>query len=308
VKALITGVTGQDGSYLSELLLSKGYEVHGLIRRLSSHPESLRWVPAQVKLHFGDLQNENALSYLIKELQPDEIYNLAAQTDVRVSFDIPEYTGEVTGLGVTRLLESIRFFSPSSKLYQASTSEMFGNAPPPQSEATVMQPANPYAAAKLYAHNMCQIYRSSYNLFICCGILFNHESPRRGKNFVTRKITSCLASNLPLTLGNTQAKRDWGYAPDYVEAMWLMMQHPHSDNYVVGTGETHSVGEFINEVATLLCRKIEVTRDPKMIRPSETSFLQADPSFIKKELGWEPKVRFKSLVKRMLDADLTLLE
>ena len=313
-KALITGITGQDGSYLAELLLGKGYEVHGLIRRTALYPESLKniaHIQDRLTLHYGDLAIENHLFGLLSELQPDEIYNLAAQSDVRVSFDIPEYTGEITGLGVLRLLEAIRRFSPSSKFYQASSSEMFGNSPPPQNEDTPMQPRSPYGAAKLYGYNMARIYRDAYGLFCCNGILFNHESERRGKNFVTRKITESLprirdGKQSKLYLGNLDAKRDWGYAPDYCEAMWLMMQQEEPDDFVIGTGEAHSVREFVAlAFQTLFLDWQEyVEIDPQFYRPSEVNYLLADARKAKRILGWQPKTTFEELVILMLDADL----
>lgn len=305
MKALITGVTGQDGSYLSELLLSKGYEVHGMVRRTAQYPESLEYVPKDVQIHFGDLQNEHHLCSIIHEIKPDEIYNLAAQSDVRVSFDIPEYTGEITGVGVTRLLEAVKKFSSNSKVYQASSSEMFGTCTPPQNELGPFLPQNPYAVAKLYAHHMCRIYREAYGIFVSCGILFNHESPRRGKNFVTRKITSAVIQKRQLSLGNLSARRDWGYAPDYVEAMWRMLQQGKPDDFVIGTGETHSVQEFMEE--SYKCCELNwkeyVTINPKLFRPSETHYLCANAEKARKTLGWKPKVTFHELVKIMIEAE-----
>ena len=304
-KALITGVTGQDGSYLSELLLTKGYEVHGTVRRTAQYPESLEYVPKNVQIHFGDLQNENHLCSLIYEIRPDEIYNLAAQSDVRVSFDIPEYTGEITGIGVTRLLEAVRKFSPESRLYQASSSEMFGTCTPPQNENGPFLPQNPYAVAKLYAHHMCRIYREAYGMFVSCGILFNHESPRRGKNFVTRKITSAIARKQEVTLGNLNAKRDWGYAPDYVRAMWLMLQQDKPDDFVIGTGEAHTVQDFVEEACK--CCNLNwidyVKFDPKLLRPAETHYLQANTTKAREVLTWKPTVTFHELVRIMVEAE-----
>jgi len=313
VKALITGITGQDGSYLAELLLSKGYEVHGLIRRTALYPESLKnieHIKDKLELHYGDLATENHLSALMAELHPDEIYNLASQSDVRISFDIPEYTGDITGLGVVRLLEAIRKFSPNSRFYQASSSEMFGNSPPPQNEDTPMHPRSPYGAAKLYGYNIVRVYRDSYNLFCCNGILFNHESERRGRNFVTRKITESLPRILSgeqetLYLGNLNAKRDWGYAPDYCEAMWLMMQDK-PDDFVIGTGEAHSVSEFL-EVAFSrvgLDWQKYVKTDPQLYRPSEVNYLLADASKARRILGWQPRTSFNDLVRIMVDTEL----
>ncbi|MCJ7829399.1 MAG: GDP-mannose 4,6-dehydratase [Dehalococcoidia bacterium] len=314
VKALITGITGQDGSYLAELLLSKGYEVHGLIRRTALYPESLKnieHIKDSIKLHHGDLATENHLSALIAELQPDEVYNLASQSDVRISFDIPEYTGDITGLGVVRLLEAIRKFSPKSKFYQASSSEMFGNSPPPQNEETPMNPRSPYGAAKLYGYNITRVYRDSYNLFCCNGVLFNHESERRGRNFVTRKITKSVPGILngtqkKLDLGNLDAKRDWGYAPDYCEAMWLMMQQDRPDDFAIGTGKAHSVRDFLDcafgYVGLDWGEYVEI--DPNLFRPTEVNYLLADATKAKSILGWEPKTSFSELVKIMVESDL----
>ena len=313
-KALITGISGQDGSYLAELLLAKGYEVHGLIRRTALYPDSLKnieHIQDAVKLQHGDLATDNHLSALVAEVQPDEVYNLASQSDVRISFDIPEYTGDITGLGVVRLLEAIRKFSPKSKFYQASSSEMFGNSSPPQNEDSPMHPQSPYGAAKLYGYNVTRIYRDSYNLFCCNGILFNHESERRGKNFVTRKITGALAQILAekqkkLYLGNLDAKRDWGYAPDYSEAMWLMMQQDKPDDFVIGTGEAHSVREFLEVAFSYVDLEWQqyVEIDSRFYRPSEVNCLLADASKAKRILGWQPKTSFNELVKRMVDFDL----
>jgi len=313
VTALITGITGQDGSYLAELLLFKGYEVHGLIRRTALYPENLKNI-AQIQerlcLHYGDLATDNHLSAVIAELQPDEIYNLASQSDVRISFDIPEYTGEITGLGVVRLLEAIRKFSPKSRFYQASSSEMFGNSPPPQNEDTPMNPRSPYGAAKLYGYNIVRVYRDSYNLFCCNGILFNHESERRGRNFVTRKITESLPRILSgeqetLYLGNLNAKRDWGYAPDYCEAMWLMMQDK-PDDFVIGTGEAHSVSEFLEVAFTRVGLDWQkfIKIDPQLYRPSEVNYLLADASKARRILGWQPRTSFNDLVRIMVDTEL----
>jgi GDPmannose 4,6-dehydratase len=318
-KALITGITGQDGSYLAELLLSKGYEVHGLIRRASSfntgrinHIYQDPHAPGvRLFLHYGDLSNLGQLANLIYNIQPEEIYHLGAQSHVRVSFDIPEYTGDITGLGTTRILEAIRRSGIKTKFYQASSSEMFGNAPAPQNEDTPFKPRSPYAAAKVYAYWMTLNYREGYKMFTCNGILFNHESARRGETFVTRKITRAIANILAgkqkkLYLGNLDAKRDWGYAPEYVEAMWLMLQQDEPDDYVIGTGEAHSVKEFAKEVfsyANLNWEKyIEI--DPRYFRPTEVQFLLADASKAKKKLNWKPKITFKELVRIMVDADM----
>ena len=318
-KALITGITGQDGSYLAEFLLSKGYEVHGLIRRSSSFNTSriahLFTDPHEpvikLHLHYADLSDGSRLTNLIYDIQPDEIYNLGAQSHVRVSFDMPEYTGHITALGTTRLLEVIRRSNLKIKFYQASSSEMFGNAPPPQSESTPFQPRNPYAVAKLYSYWMTVNYRLGYKLFACNGILFNHESPRRGETFVTKKITRAIAEILAgrqknLYIGNLEAKRDWGYAPEYVEAMWLIMQHEEPDDYVLGTGECHSVQEFVQEAFSYvkLDWKQYVKIDSRYFRPTETEYLQADCRKASDKLGWKPKVKFKELVRIMVDADM----
>ena len=293
--------------------MSKGYEVHGMIRRTALYPESLKnieHVRDKLVLHFGDMSTEHHLCSLVHEIQPDEIYNLASQSDVRVSFDIPEYTGDATGLGVTRLLEAVRRFSPNSKFYQASSSEMFGNSAPPQNENGPFRPRNPYAAAKLYAHHMCSIYREAYGLFVACGILFNHESPRRGKNFVTRKITSAVheiatGRRTELFLGNLEAKRDWGHAPDYVEAMWLMLQQDTPDDFVIGTGEVHTVQEFVEEAFRLvnLDWRDYVKIDSALYRPAETVYLHADARKAEAELGWKPTVTFHELIRIMLEAE-----
>ncbi len=319
MKAFITGITGQDGSYLAELLLSKGYEVHGLIRRASTFNtgriEHLYTDPhepgAKLRLHYGDLSDSTQLTNLIYDISPDEIYHLGAQSHVRVSFDMPEYTGDITALGTTRLLEVIRWSGLKTKFYQASSSEMFGDAPPPQSENTPFHPRSPYAAAKVYAYWMAVNYREGYNLFACNGILFNHESPRRGETFVTRKITRAIAYILTekqqyLYLGNLEAKRDWGYAPDYVETMWLIMQQEQPEDYVIGTGECYSVKEFLEEAfayAGLDWRQY-VKIDPRYFRPTEVQLLLADPVKARAKLGWEPKVTFKELVRIMVDADM----
>ncbi len=317
-KALITGITGQDGSYLAELLLAKGYEVHGIIRRASSFNtgriEHLYQDPhingVQLFLHYGDIADAANLSKLVSGIQPDEIYHLAAQSHVRVSFDIPEYTGDVTALGTTRILEAIRQTQSKARFYQASSSEMFGNVPAPQSETTPFRPASPYAAAKVYAYWATVNYRESYGLFACNGILFNHESPRRGETFVTRKITRGLARiaaglDDKIYLGNLDARRDWGYAKEYVEAMWLMLQQKNPEDYVIATGEARSVREFLDEsfsYAGLNWRE-HVEIDPKYFRPSEVNLLLGDAGKAKRNLGWEPKTGFKDLVRLMVDAD-----
>jgi len=318
-KALITGITGQDGSYLAELLLSKGYEVHGLIRRSSTFSTSridhLYIDPhepeSKLFLHYGDLSDSSQLTNLFYDIKPDEIYHLGAQSHVRVSFDMPEYTGDIVALGTTRLLEALRRSGIKAKFYQASSSEMFGMSPPPQSEATPFQPRSPYAVAKVHSYWMTVNYRDGYNLFTCNGILFNHESPRRGETFVTRKVTRAIAGILAekqqsLHLGNLEAKRDWGYAPEYVETMWLMLQQEEPDDYVIGTGESHSVREFVEEAFDYagLDWKKYVKIDPRYFRPTEVELLLADYTKAKKELGWSPKVTFKELVRIMVDADL----
>jgi GDPmannose 4,6-dehydratase len=322
-KALVTGITGQDGSYLAELLLSKGYEVHGIIRRASSfntaridhlysdpHLNGVRFF-----LHFGDISDSTNLIKLLYRIQPDEVYHLAAQSHVRVSFDIPEYTGDVTGLSTVRILEAIRQTGLKAKFYQASSSEMFGKVSmSPQSETTPFYPRSPYAAAKVYAYWSTVNYRESYGLFACNGILFNHESPRRGETFVTRKITRAAARikaglQDKLYLGNLEAQRDWGYAKEYVEAMWLMLQQDQPDDYVVATGETHSVKEFLEETFAHsgLDWQEHVEIDPKYYRPTEVDLLVGDASKAKAILGWEPQTRFRDLVHLMVTADATLL-
>jgi GDPmannose 4,6-dehydratase len=318
-KAFVTGITGQDGSYLAERLLSKGYEVHGLIRRSSTFSTSridhLYTDPHQpgtrLFLYYGDLSDGSHLTHLIYNVQPDEIYHLAAQSHVRVSFDIPEYTGNITGLGSTRILEAICKSGVKSRYYQASSSEMFGSAPPPQNELTPFQPRSPYAAAKLYAYWMTVNYREGYNIFACNGILFNHESPRRGQTFVTRKVTRAIAEMLAgrqdyLYLGNLSARRDWGYAPEYVDAMWRILQQDKAADYVIGTGETHSVEEFVSEAFGYagLDWHEKVKCDPRYLRPTEVAQLQADPSRARRDLDWEPRIEFSDLVKIMVDADM----
>lgn len=363
-KALITGITGQDGSYLAEFLLEKGYEVHGLIRRSSTfNTERIDHIyadphdpKAKLFLHYGDITDSGQLTNLIYNIQPDEIYHLAAQSHVRVSFDMPEFTGDVTGIGTTRLLESIRRSGIKTRFYQASSSEMFGDAPPPQNEETPFRPRSPYSAAKVYAYWMVKNYREGYGMFAVNGILFNHESPRRGETFVTRKITRALARikiglQDKLYLGNLEAKRDWGYAPDFVEAMWLMLQQGKPDDYVIATGETHSVREFVDLAfshagielewkgkgvgekgivrslsssfplalvstsasnltltSTLNVGDVLIDIDQRYFRPLEVESLQGDASKAKNKLNWKPKVRFKELVKIMVDADIKNLE
>ncbi|MDI7261248.1 MAG: GDP-mannose 4,6-dehydratase [Thermodesulfobacteriota bacterium] len=321
-KALITGITGQDGSYLAEFLLEKGYEVHGLIRRASTfNTERIDHIyadphdsKAKLFLHYGDITDSGQLTNLIYNIQPDEIYHLAAQSHVRVSFDMPEFTGDVTGIGTTRLLEAIRRSGIKTKFYQASSSEMFGDTPPPQNEETPFRPRSPYGAAKVYAYWMVRNYREAYNMFACNGILFNHESPRRGETFVTRKITRGIAHIVAgkqekIYLGNLEAKRDWGFAPEYVETMWLILQQGKPEDYVIGTGETHSVKEFLEEAFTYV--KLDWAKyaeiDPRYFRPTEVESLLADPTKARKRLGWQPKVTFSELVRIMVDCDMELI-
>jgi GDPmannose 4,6-dehydratase len=323
-KALITGITGQDGSYLAELLLSKGYEVHGLIRRASTFntgrldaiytdPHAGR---TPLFLHYADLSDASALSRLIGKIQPAEIYNLAAQSHVRVSFDSPEYTTDITATGAVRLLEAIRETGIQPRFYQASSSEMYGKVQEiPQTERTPFYPRSPYGCAKLYAYWITVNYRESYRLFACNGILFNHESPRRGETFVTRKITRAVAHiraglQDKLYLGNLDAKRDWGYAREYVEAMWLMMQQDEPDDYVVATNQTHSIREFLDAAfghAGLDWKKY-VEIDPRYYRPAEVDLLMGDYSKAKQKLAWEPRTTFAELVRLMVDADVKLLQ
>jgi len=322
-KALITGITGQDGSYLAELLLDKGYEVHGIIRRASTfntgridhlyqdpHINGIR-----LFLHYGDIADSTNLIKLLYRLEPDEIYHLAAQSHVRVSFDIPEYTGDVSALGTIRLLEAIRETKLKTKFYQASSSEMYGKIlETPQKETTPFYPRSPYAVAKVYAHWATVNYRESYGIFACNGILFNHESPRRGETFVTRKITRAAARikaglQENLYLGNLDAQRDWGYAKEYVQAMWLMLQQDQPDDYVIATEETHAVHEFLGEAFSYVGldwhELVEI--DPKYYRPAEVDLLIGDASKAKNKLGWEAKTKFKDLVRLMVDADMETL-
>jgi len=322
-KALITGITGQDGSYLAELLLEKGYEVHGIIRRASSfntgridhlytdpHVNGIKFF-----LHYGDISDSTNLIKLLYTLKPDEVYHLAAQSHVRVSFDIPEYTGDVSGIGTVRILEAIRETGVKTKFYQASSSEMFGLAKEvPQKETTPFYPRSPYGCAKVYAYWITVNYRESYGIYGCNGILFNHESPRRGETFVTRKITRALANikaglQDSLYLGNLDAKRDWGYAKEYVEAMWLMMQQEKPDDFVIATGETHTIREFLDEAFSYagMDWKKYVKIDPRYYRPTEVDLLIGDASKAKQKLGWQPKTTFKQLVRMMVDADIELL-
>lgn len=321
---MITGITGQDGSYLAELLLAKGYEVHGLKRRSSSFNTARidgilpDWHDgrARLLLHFADLADSTSLIKVLYSLQPDEIYHLGAQSHVKVSFEVPEYTGDVTALGTVRLLEAVRETGIRTKFYQASSSEMFGRTSEfPQRETTPFRPSSPYACSKVFAHWMAVNYRESYGIFACNGILFNHESPRRGETFVSRKISRAVArirANLQdrLYMGNLEAKRDWGYAPEYVEAMWRMLQLSEPDDFVVATGETHTVREFVEcafRHAGLDWEKyIEI--DPRYFRPTEVDVLQGDASKAARVLGWRPRVRFEELVTLMVDADIKLLE
>ena len=336
-KALITGITGQDGSYLAEFLLEKGYEVHGIVRRVSTFNRQriehlipdIHRAKHKIFLHYGDLTDAGSLHKLLSQIKPDELYNLGAQSHVRISFDIPEFTGNTTALGTTRLLEAIRHDSPNTRFYQASSSEMFGKVQEiPQKETTPFYPRSPYGAAKVYAYWMTVNYRESYNIHASNGILFNHESPRRGENFVTRKITNSLVKIKrgemeKLYLGNLNAKRDWGYAKDYVEAMWLMLQQDKPDDYILATNETHTVREFVEEVCKLLDfdliwegegleekgidkknGKIIIEIDPMYMRPAEVDLLIGDYSKAKNKFGWEPKVKFKELVKIMVEAEL----
>jgi GDPmannose 4,6-dehydratase len=340
-KALITGITGQDGSYLAELLLDKGYEVHGIIRRASTfntqridhiyqdpHEENVR-----LKLHYGDMTDSSNLSRLVEKINPDEIYNLAAQSHVGTSFEIPEYTTDVDAMGTLRLLDAIKESEVECKFYQASTSELYGEVQEvPQTEETPFYPRSPYAAAKLYAYWIVKNYREAYDLFAVNGILFNHESPRRGKRFVTRKITRAVArinkdKQDKIYLGNMNAKRDWGYAKDYVKMMWMMLQHDNPEDFVIATGETHTVREFVEAAFSHVNVEIEwqgegvdekgidkntgrvlVEVDPKYFRPTEVDLLIGDPSKAKEELGWKPEVKFKELVQLMVQSDLEAIE
>ena len=345
-KALITGITGQDGSYLAEFLLSKGYEVHGIIRRSSTfNTQRIDHIyvdphdpTARLFLHYGDLSDPGILTEVIWNIKPDEIYNLGAQSHVKVSFDMPEYTGNITGLGTLRILEAIRRSGIKVKFYQASSSEMFGASPPPQNEETPFYPRSPYAVAKVYAYFITINYREAYKIFACNGILFNHESPRRGETFVTRKITRAIANILTgkqkiLYLGNLNAERDWGFAPEYVRAMWLMLQQENPDDYVIGTGESHSVREFVEKAFEYAGIEIEwkgegidekgivksierrwenvlkigdiiIKVDTRYFRPTEVESLCADITKAKRKLGWEPKVMFSDLIKIMVDYDM----
>ncbi|MFI5291110.1 MAG: GDP-mannose 4,6-dehydratase [Polyangia bacterium] len=318
-RALITGITGQDGSYLAELLLQKGYEVYGIVRRSSSFNtgriDGIYQDPHEpdyrLKLVYGDLNDASSLNRILRTVRPDEIYNLGAQSHVRVSFDVPEYTAEVTGVGTVRLLEAIRESGISPRFYQASSSELFGSSPAPQSENTPFHPRSPYGVAKLYSYFITVNYRESYGMFACNGILFNHESPRRGETFVSRKITRAAARiklglQDKLFLGNLDARRDWGFAGDYVEAMWRMLQLDRPDDFVIATGECHTVRDFLDEAFGHLdiAWQKHVEIDPRYFRPAEVDELRGDMEKARRELGWEPKVKFGALVKMMVQADL----
>jgi GDPmannose 4,6-dehydratase len=322
-KAFITGVNGQDGSYLAELLLSKGYDVHGLIRRSSSfntqrlepiyhdpHESGVRFL-----MHYGDLSDSGSMINLIRELEPDEIYHLGAQSHVKVSFEVPEYTADATAMGTIRMLEAIRASGVQARFYQASSSEMFGAAPPPQSELTPFHPRSPYGVAKVFAYWSTVNYREAHSLFACNGILFNHESIRRGETFVTRKISRAVARikagmQDKLYLGNLEASRDWGYAPEYVEAMWLMLQQDEPDDFVIASGESHTVQEFVElafeRVGLDWRRHVQV--DPRYFRPAEVPSLRGDPSKARRQLGWKARTTFEELVALMVDGDMRLLE
>jgi GDPmannose 4,6-dehydratase len=318
-KAIITGITGQDGSYLTELLLSKGYEVHGIKRRSSSFNtarvdhlyEDFHEAGARLFLHYADLTDASSLMRLLYSVRPDEVYNLGAQSHVKVSFEVPEYTVDVVAVGTLRLLEAIRETGISCRFYQASSSEMYGSTPPPQNELTVFHPRSPYGCAKVFGHQITVNYRESYGLHASCGILFNHESPRRGETFVTRKITRAVAHiklglQKKLYLGNLDARRDWGYAPDYVRAMWMMLQQDSADDYVIGTGACHSVRQLCQAAFghVGLDWRDYVEEDPRYRRPAEVDDLQADARKARKVLGWTPEVTFEQLVRTMVDADL----
>ena len=336
-KALITGITGQDGSYLAELLLEKGYEVHGIVRRVSTfNRERIRHLfpdihdkKNKIELHYGDLSDASSLHRIIRDVRPDEVYHLGAQSHVRISFDIPEFTGDITGISTTRLLEAIWHDSPKTKFYQASSSEMFGLVKEsPQKETTPFHPRSPYGVAKVYAYWMAVNYRESYGMYVCNGILFNHESPRRGENFVSRKITLGIAKYASgkqdtLFMGNLEAKRDWGYAKNYVEGMWQMMQGEKPDDYILATGETHTVREFVEETCRIAgidlawegkgmeekgidrkTGKMIIAIDQRYFRPAEVDVLLGDYSKAKKEFGWEPKTKFKDLVKMMFESEM----
>jgi GDPmannose 4,6-dehydratase len=319
-KALITGITGQDGSYLAELLLSRGYEVHGIVRRSSTFNrgriehlfQDPRIPEARLFLHYGDLADSGNIFKLINQIRPDEVYHLGAMSHVRVSFDMPEYTADVGALGTLRILEAIKNSGLSAKFYNAASSEMFGLSTPPQNEKTIFHPRSPYAVSKVFSYYITQNYREAYDMFACSGILFNHEGPRRGESFVTRKITLGIARikaglDQKLYLGNLEAKRDWGFTPEYIEAMWLMLQQPKPDDFVIATGETHSIKEFLSAAFVYAGlgdwqRYVEI--DPRYFRPAEVEVLVGDSAKAKEGLGWQPKVKFNDLVKIMVDADM----
>jgi GDPmannose 4,6-dehydratase len=322
-KALITGITGQDGSYLAEFLLARGYEVHGIKRRSSSFNtgrvdhiyEDAHEADGRFFLHYSDLTDASSMASVLAEVEPDEIYNLGAQSHVKVSFEIPEYTTDVVAMGTLRMLEAIRRTGLKCRFYQASSSEMYGSTPPPQRETTVFHPRSPYACGKVFAHNIIVNYRESYHLHASCGILFNHESPRRGETFVTRKITRAVARikfglQDKLYLGNLDARRDWGYAPDYVRAMWLMLQQEEPGDYVIGTGEAHSVREFADLAFANagLDWRAHVEIDPRYFRPAEVDYLLADASKARTMLGWEPSIPFDEIVRVMVESDVAELE
>lgn len=316
--ALITGITGQDGSYLAELLLEKGYRVYGLLRRLSKpNLGNIKHILDKVRIIEGDLLDQSSLMTAFKNTMPDEIYNLAAQSFVGTSWTQPDHTSQVTGIGALHVFDAARHVCPKARIYQASSSEMFGNSPAPQDENTPFNPQSPYGVAKVYAHYMAQVYRKSYGMFISCGICYNHESPRRGLEFVTRKITHAIAEIIagktePIKLGNINAKRDWGYAPEYVNAMWMMLQQDLPDDYVIATGETHSVEEFLKNafiyagIAPII--GVNIIMDPCLFRPSEVIELRGDYSKASSVLGWKPKTTFTELVQILIDADLKLQE
>jgi len=322
-RALITGISGQDGSYLAELLLQKGYEVHGVRRRSSSYNTGriehlitdFRHDPdSKLFLHYADLADASSLISLLYEVQPDEIYNLGAQSHVHVSFELPEYTADITGLGTVRILEAVRRSGIKARIYQASSSEMFGSTPPPQSETTTFHPRSPYACAKVFSHQIAVNYRESYDMFICSGILFNHESPRRGENFVTRKITRAVArikagTQDKLYLGNLDARRDWGYAPEYVDAMWRMLQQPEPDDFVIATGKSNSVSDFVQEAFSVvdLDWQDHVEIDPRYLRPAEVDNLIGDATRAKEILGWEAEADAMQIAAIMVEADIAAL-
>lgn len=305
--ALITGITGQDGALLAELLLSKNYEVHGVVRRSSTFNRGrIDHLQDRLKLHYGDMCDGSSLYRILQLVGPDEVYNLAAQSHVGVSFELPEYTAESDALGTLRLLEAIKSLKLGCRFYQASTSELYGSSPPKQNEETPFQPRSPYAAAKLYAHWITKQYREAFGIHASCGILFNHESPTRGENFVTRKICRTVARGEPLRLGNLEAVRDWGHARDYVQGMWLMVQQRDPSDYVLATGEGHTVQELVEEAYRYVGRPVQVDLDESQIRPLEVSALIGDASKARRILGWEPKTTFKQLVAEMMEAECRL--